>query len=584
MLTKIIIQSFKGLPDCEIELGQTTVFVGPNNSGKTTALQALSLWETGLHSWMSKRVSGSSAKKRVGVTINRKDLISIPLADTRYLWQNQNVRVGSTNTETKKKTENVLICITVEGLLGSKHWSCGLEFDYSNSEVVYCRPIQGQDDKVRELIKDHRDYFENLRIALLPPMSGLASIERKLEPGTIDVFIGEGQTAQILRNLCFSLYTDYRDRWDELTQQIEKLFGIVLSDPQYDKSRGEIAVYYRQDKNVRKKDELELSSTGRGTQQVLLLLTYLYLHPGAVVLLDEPDAHLEILRQRQIFEAIKTVATKQRGQIVAATHSEVVLNESAEKDTVIAFLGTPHKLNDKSQLIKSLNSIGWEQYLLAQQEGWVLYLEGSTDLDMLRAFAKLSGHPAQKDLTMIFTHFIGDNTVSKADHHFYALREAKTDIKGYVLLDRISGAKITSTDGLIKYSLKRRELENYFCSKNSLLAWAREMNRNDGLCGKADVAEKAMRESIEKIEESIKNIKPDIESIWSADLKASDEVLTPILHDYFKRMNQHSQIQKSRFHELIPFMNPKDVDNEIVEILDSIHRIASSSRKLNERE
>ncbi|MDR3110492.1 MAG: AAA family ATPase, partial [Planctomycetaceae bacterium] len=86
MLTKLIVKNFKGLSDCEIELGQTVVFVGPNNSGKTTALQALSLWETGLRFWLSKRLSGSKAQKRVGVTIGRRDLIAVPVPNARFLW------------------------------------------------------------------------------------------------------------------------------------------------------------------------------------------------------------------------------------------------------------------------------------------------------------------------------------------------------------------------------------------------------------------------------------------------------------------------------------------------------------------
>ncbi len=39
---------------------------------------------------------------------------------------------------------------------------------------------------------------------------------------------------------------------------------------------------------------LDLSSSGRGLQQTLLILAYLYANPGAVLLFDEPDAHLEI--------------------------------------------------------------------------------------------------------------------------------------------------------------------------------------------------------------------------------------------------------------------------------------------------
>ena len=58
VVTSLRVKNFKRLEDVEIELGKTVVFVGPNNSGKTTALQALALWEIGLRKWVEKR-SGS---------------------------------------------------------------------------------------------------------------------------------------------------------------------------------------------------------------------------------------------------------------------------------------------------------------------------------------------------------------------------------------------------------------------------------------------------------------------------------------------------------------------------------------------
>jgi len=48
MLTKIIVQNFKRFGNVEIELGSPVVFIGPNNSGKTSALQALALWDVGI--------------------------------------------------------------------------------------------------------------------------------------------------------------------------------------------------------------------------------------------------------------------------------------------------------------------------------------------------------------------------------------------------------------------------------------------------------------------------------------------------------------------------------------------------------
>ena len=47
MLTRLRVRNFKMFEERDIELGDRVVFVGPNNSGKTTAMQALALWELG---------------------------------------------------------------------------------------------------------------------------------------------------------------------------------------------------------------------------------------------------------------------------------------------------------------------------------------------------------------------------------------------------------------------------------------------------------------------------------------------------------------------------------------------------------
>src|SRR3989304_9743645 len=92
------------------------------------------------------------------------------------------------------------------------------------------------------------DEASEISVAFLPPMSGLAAIETKLEPGRINVLIGEGQTAQVLRNLCYQIYekTDNKKVWQELTDYIKKLFGVMLMPPQYIKERGEITMSYKE--------------------------------------------------------------------------------------------------------------------------------------------------------------------------------------------------------------------------------------------------------------------------------------------------------------------------------------------------
>ena len=61
--------------------------------------------------------------------------------------------------------------------------------------------------------------------------------------------------------------------------------------------------------------EYDISSAGRGAQQTLLLLAYVRTNPNSILLLDEPDAHLEILRQRQTYNVLVRLASEQGSQI-----------------------------------------------------------------------------------------------------------------------------------------------------------------------------------------------------------------------------------------------------------------------------
>ncbi|MEK7754428.1 MAG: AAA family ATPase [Acidobacteriota bacterium] len=84
-MTKLVVRNFKRFDDVEIPLGNPVVFIGPNNSGKTTALQALALWELGLRRWKEKRRERGTPEKRPGVAINRHDLLSVPMPSANLL-------------------------------------------------------------------------------------------------------------------------------------------------------------------------------------------------------------------------------------------------------------------------------------------------------------------------------------------------------------------------------------------------------------------------------------------------------------------------------------------------------------------
>ena len=496
MLTHIHIKNFKRFDDASFDLGQAVVLIGPNNSGKTTALQALALWDAGLRRWNEKRGGKPTSDKRPGVAINRRDLIAIPVPDANLLWRGLHVRnVERTNGE--QRTQNIRIDITVDGVTDGKVWTCGLEFDYANEESFYCRPLRLSNDKQPQRM-DVPTEAEAVRLAFLPPMSGLAAVEPKWESGRINVLIGEGQTAQVLRNLCYQIYEQAPGRtlWLELQRHIQQLFGVELQPPQYIQERGEITMAYKERGDL----TLDLSSSGRGLQQTLLLLAHLYANPGTILMLDEPDAHLEVLRQRQIYQLLTEVAQAQGSQVLAASHSEVVLNEAADRDIVIAFVGRPHRIDGRvSQVLKALTDLGFDQYYQAELTGWVLYLEGASDLAILHAFASTLKHTAIEALERPFVHYVVSNLPQKARDHFYGLREAKSDLVGLALFDRLD--KELNVDGaLTELMWSRREIENYLCLEEVLMTYARHDLPNDLFeHAEANRRSLAMQESISEV-------------------------------------------------------------------------------------
>ena len=141
MLTNLTIRNFKRFEEVEVELGSPVVFIGPNNSGKTSAMQALALWDIGLKRWNERRAGLPMPEKRPGVTVNRRDLVAIPVPYANLLWHALRTRNVS-RVDDRQRTENIRVDIIVDGVEGNTAWRCGLEFDYANQESFYCRPLR----------------------------------------------------------------------------------------------------------------------------------------------------------------------------------------------------------------------------------------------------------------------------------------------------------------------------------------------------------------------------------------------------------------------------------------------------------
>jgi len=355
LLHFVEIENFKLFGEKQrIELDHPAVIIGPNNCGKTSAIQALALWSQAVRTWYGIR-GESKAKERPGVQINRLEIVSVPVQKTRYFWSNMRVKRGS--------NENVYLIITVGVEFRGKVVPLAIRFHNDGDELVYCRVkeessysgLESEEDK-----KDFLQYVIDIKVELLYPMSGLSTLEPVYQDKFIGTLMGQGRTAEVLRNLCFKVDTA---GWSRIQGLMRRLFQVELKSPS-ENAQGGIELYYSP--VGLPKESLELATSGRGFQQVLLIFAYLYGHKKSVLLIDEPDAHLEILRQKQMYVLLRDIAAENDSQIIMVTHSEVILEEAVDRNLTLILDGRVEDIAGKASVEKSLKIFGTENYVKAR--------------------------------------------------------------------------------------------------------------------------------------------------------------------------------------------------------------------------
>lgn len=579
------IENFKRFGDKQrIELDHPAVLIGPNNCGKTSAIQALALWSQAVKTWYEVR-KDSTARERTATGMNRLNIVAVPVQRTRFFWHNTRV-------------QNVPLTITVGVEFRGKVEPLTMKFSHRGDELVYCTPdtdAMAQMDLIR--------HAANVPIALLYPMSGLETEEKILKPGAVDVLLGQGQTAQVLRNLCLMVFNQSAQDWQRITDLMRRLFGVDLTNP-VETSRGSIDMQYRQ---VGVKEALDVSSSGRGFQQMLLIFAYLYSHKGSVLLVDEPDAHLEILRQKQVYVLLRDIASENKSQAVMVTHSEVILDEALDNNLTLLLDGRSENLAKAQRIKDSLKHFGADHYIKARERGYVLYVEGGTDVDMLRSLAeRLSHKSAQLWDERINSFYVQNNypdqnldaELERVEggfgvtplQHFNGLRNLLPQLRGVAILDNDGRNRQGVSHGALQVSYwKRYEAENYFITPDVLRDYARIQYEDMELFG-------GFRQEIDGVLDDLilEQVFDGVEADFQAWTQAAPEVarvlweakterrkLSVFAEEFFRRLAQRLSgqmlLKKGELHRLVQFVDPKVIPVEVYEKLDLLADIFAAA-------
>ena len=464
MIAKVTTEYFKQFESQEFHLGAFSLLAGPNNSGKSTLMQAVMVWKLAMQRWIEKKGSdsGSKATERTGTPITRQEFSALPLPSMDQLWTDTHTSLR--RDEGKQGAPRPLV-ITLHGKEdGGEEWKMGFEFRYSGPEQIHVKPVA---EDMHNLARAR----DEVGVIYIPPFSGIGVNETRYDRPYQEMLVGQGKGGDILRNLLLEVAErDDEKDWEELEEIIEKVFQYRLLKPAYGGTPFITCQYLKGIPNGRGfggLPPLDISTAGSGFHQILLILAFLFARPSSLILLDEPDAHLHVLLQKQLYDILRTLCHRRKSQLVIATHSEVLI-DTAAPEQILSFYREPHRLaseGDRDQVREALKRVSSLDLLLAENARGILYLEGNTDFNLLRVWADVLDHPIKEWFgSLPFWHNNQGRNPKEASAHFFSLKAIRPNVGAVLLLDgdnRSLPDREIKADGLKVLRWERYEAESY---------------------------------------------------------------------------------------------------------------------------
>jgi hypothetical protein len=169
MITKLTLRNFKSIKEQTYEFALFDLLVGQNNSGKSTILQALAIWQFCIEEFRRAKRVGKTGKQ-----IILPNFTALPVPEFNLLWREKTDRRYPKVEDGSKKQEFILIEIDVTWIAESsepKLCSLGVKLRYSSPQTIYAIPSEGW-EHFRQLEGDANPSNSFLPIiAYVPPFS-----------------------------------------------------------------------------------------------------------------------------------------------------------------------------------------------------------------------------------------------------------------------------------------------------------------------------------------------------------------------------------------------------------------------------
>lgn len=505
MIRSTKLTNFRRFGSFSLRLGPGNILVGPNNSGKSTILDAFRILESCLRYSKSKNPS----------------ILDIPGRGAFYGYE-----VPSSS-----------LPLTLANVTHDYNdFDAILEFDHTNGAkaVVLLHP-----ERITRFFVENTtgrtatsSYFRAsfpINFVNIPTLSPLEVDEKVVEEETLRRNTPTRLASRVFRNYWF--HQSDKD-FDEFRNDIGHTWpGIYIKKPERTGYPAFLQMFYSEGRIDR-----EVQWSGFGFQVWMLMHTHFRrLDNNSFLIIDEPDVYLHPDLQRKLLHSIRGRCA----QFALATHSIEIINEAEDHEliSVDARNRTGRRVRDEAdfnnlyQYIGSGSNADFARIARARK---VIFVEGK-DGKILKKLArklKLSNFNNQ-DVPIV--QLGGFSEWRRAVDAVWAFKNIiDLDIKAFCVFDRDYRCdseveefiREVEKPGITVRILDRKELENYILDNNCIASAI--LKRREGISNKAEICKEIFNQSIDSSKEHARGQRTAAEIRWAQSKKSSEDLSTTI--------------------------------------------------------
>lgn len=448
----IQIKKFKKIDDVTITLASLNIFIGANNSGKSSFIQGIQFAISGCQTLKLK--GGIWGKGSKTLSLDSSEYLYAPTNNIEHLYHGKRL-TGSRTRKDRNWIEFILTDSETSTLKISRGKNGGFTTSLSGRELG---------DKLSDIEKPYCVY--------VPGIAGVPTQEKYEVAITVKKSAARGDSNNYLRNILYAISKDV-EKWSSFKKSINSIYNNIDVTAIFDEHKSE---YIHVSVNDGKLD-LPLDSVGTGLLQVIQIFAYIEYFNPRIILLDEPDSHIHPTKQKLLAKELsRKAANNQDLRIVFSTHSRYILDALEDKANVVHFQNG--KIFQDVQGSNILLDIGAADadYLFSKKElKYIIVTEDKVDdIDTKKEFLKKFLIANGLNETEFVLHsYEGCTKVDFAKILQGFVRKQIPSVKVIVHIDRdqkVDGdrevQKLTEDckkRDLIFFMTKFQEIESYFC-------------------------------------------------------------------------------------------------------------------------